>query len=85
MKLDADIRGVAVRMQQRRNEAKKRVANQEIVGMRFMADDAVQAAAEKNFLRVGTLKTGDLTDLSDAANYCLELLGRKPKPEKSQV
>jgi hypothetical protein len=83
--LDGDIRALAETMQQRRREAKKRVANQEIMGMRFMPTEDVGAAAERNWERItGRLSTGpleppsgSLTDLADAIAYGLELLRRQ--------
>ena len=77
MRLDADVRQLAETMQQRRREAKKRVGTQEIIGMRFMPESDVLAAAERNWGRlVDATASGSLTDLADAGNYALELIRR---------
>lgn len=78
-RLDADIRELATLMQQRRKEARKRVAAQEICGMRFMAEADVGDAADRNYGRIGQREpeeVGSPTDLADAANYALELIRR---------
>ena len=79
MKLDADVRQLAETMQQRRREARKRVASQELCGMRFMSEADVGDAADRNYGRIGQREpedVGTLTDLADTANYALELIRR---------
>ena len=58
MRLDADIREMAERMQTRRREAKKRVAEQEIIGMRFITPSHVgeRALASLAFALTEALK-----------------------------
>lgn len=79
-RLDADIRELAETMQQRRREANKRVADQEIMGMRFMSDEDVVAAAYRNWDRIKVVG-GTLTDLADAHVYALEMLRRQADQE----
>ena len=80
MKIDADIRQLTEMMQQRRREAKKRVAEQEIIGIRFMHTEDVRSAALRNWSRFAASTEcdahSDIRDVADAAAYALEYLKR---------
>ena len=82
MRLDADIRELAETAQIRRREARRRVADQEIIGMRFIERDAVFTRAEQNLEQVYQ-KTGAaaLTALADVLNYGLAVIAKGEKPE----
>lgn len=81
-RLDADIREFAEEMQTRRNQAKVRVANQEIIGMRFMDVKDIRARMMAN---VETVVPGDaagpraMQQLADTAVFGLALI-EKAKP-----
>ena len=75
MRLDADIRELAETAQIRRREARRRVADQEIIGMRFMEPDHIYLRAADNLAQLKE-KTGAaaLTALADTVNYGLAVI-----------
>ena len=75
MRLDPDIRGLAERMQTRRRAAKGRVAEGEIMHLRFMGAQDCFDRARCNLEQL-VEKTGDeaLTALADVGNYGLAIL-----------
>jgi len=91
MRLDADVRELAEEVQRRRREAKKRVADQEIIGMRFMPVQDIREAATRNLQQVTGI-AGEaapsrfggeaLTALADAVNYALALITKGAGPDQ---
>lgn len=75
-RLDPDIRASAEQAQARRNAARERVANQEIIGLRFMSEEAVKERIAANVLKVFQGGEKGQESLADVLNYGLELLGR---------
>jgi len=87
-RLDPDVRQLAERMQERRKLARQRVADQDIIGMRFMEPDHIFGRAADNLGQLRD-KVGDeaLTALADAANYGLAVIaktGVKSPPKEGQ-
>ena len=90
MRLDADIRELAERMQSRRLAATKRVAAGEIMHLRFMGMEDCFERAQANLCQlirvdegpnpplVVSRKTGDdaLTALADAGTYGLAVIAK---------
>ena len=80
VRLDDDVRQLAEEIQKRRNAARKRVADQEIIGMRFLGEDNVRERMESNLEDLTLKEEGGeqgLRSLADTAAYGLEMLRRR--------
>ncbi len=72
-RLDSDVRAFAERMQERREEAKTRVAAGEIQHLNFLTADEIKVHIEKNLAHVAAGEEPE-KHLADAANYWLALM-----------